>query len=134
MNPWSPRFCILRTYSMAFYKNTAISVSDSHALMSSLMFSSDIAQDITGPSSYINLEEVVSVSAEQKEAVSEEFCFSVQTTSDLYYFSLDLRGKDTQGDEWKYNAEELDRQRFAWMNTILALKRAIMFSKFKKIT
>lgn len=76
----------------------------------------------------------MAVSAEQKEAVSEEFCFSVQTTSDLYYFSLDLRGKDTQGDEWTYNAEELDRQRFAWMNTILALKRAIVFSKFKKLT
>ena len=107
MNPWSPRFAVLRTYSIAFYKDPKHSQ----------------------PSSYIPFEEIRSVELSPFSEHEKAYCIRIQTTSELYHFSLDL---GSSMEQLGINPDTLPVEQEAWLNSIKALVKAIELSKFKK--
>ena len=108
MNPWSPRFAVLRTYSIAFYKDP------------------QNAQ----PSSYIALHELSRAEKISSKVTEKGFCLCLQTKSDLEHFSLDM-GQE-MNETLGLTPEILLREHESWENSIQALIKADQYSKFKK--
>ena len=66
---------------------------------------------------------------ESKEVTEENFAFSIQTTADLLYYSLDMSGKEYEGNDlFLYDPSQLKKNLFSWRNSILALARAYRLS------
>jgi len=108
MNPWSPRFAILRTYSIAFYKHPKDSV----------------------PSSYIHTDEIRTVEKVTPDILDKDYVFSIQTDADLLYFSLALPPE--LAEQVDLSPEELSIEWNSWVNSISAIGRASQYSKLKK--
>jgi hypothetical protein len=108
MNPWSPRFAVLRTYSIAFYKHP----------------------DDSQPSSYIPLAELSQVAHVSSKETEKAFSLRLQTKSDLEHFSLDM-GQETN-ERLGLDQSKLAIEHESWLNTLQALIKADQFSIFQK--
>ena len=130
MNPWSPRFAVLRTYSLALYKSPG----DAE------------------PSSYITLEDVRDIKIEEEEFTHRGYSFSIQTNAEIFYFSLDypeslssfltsestepikpaVDGSSSKSSLRPQQQEEIARELRSWVFQLQALAFCNLMSRYKK--